>query len=289
MQKSACGARRGHVPLVLRALLAERPLATHAPDAPPLSHVEWAGDAHAPAARPNISLFFPVYRDELTVEAVTQKALETLRQVAGEFEIVIVDDGSPDRCGAIADELARRHPQVTVVHHPRNLGYGQALKSGFRRANRYEWVCFTDGDDQYDLRELHRLAALLPHHDAVATFRWSKIYGPWRRFVSGTYNALARRLFGTPFRDASCGLKLVRRSVIDQVGLLSDSPFAGAEVAIRASLAGFRVAEAGISTYPRRAGRSSVVTWRNMLATWRDMRRVHRDLFRNVPRSEAAP
>lgn len=249
----------------------------------------WSEDTSSTSAKPNISLFFPVYRDETTVEAVAHKALATLRELAGEFEIVIVDDGSPDRSGELADQLAQRYPQITVVHHERNQGYGQALKSGFRAACRYEWVCFTDGDDQYDVRELYRLIPLLRDADAVATFRWSKVYGPWRKFVSGTYNALARWMFGTSLRDASCGLKLVRRSVIDDVGLVSDSPFAGAEVAIRATLAGYRVREAGISTYPRRAGRSSVVTFRNILATWRDMRRVARDLFRNRTRNELAP
>lgn len=263
-------------------------MATQLPDTP-TTIATWtdgqgAEEAGPTARRPSVSLFFPVYRDETTVEAVALKALATLRELASEFEIVIVDDGSPDRSGAVADRLAERHPEITVVHHPRNLGYGQALKTGFRTANRYEWICFTDGDDQYDLRELHHLIRLLPDADAVVTFRWAKVYGPWRKFVSGTYNVLARRMFGTPFRDASCGLKLVRRSVIDRVGLLSDSPFAGAEVAIRTALAGYRVREAGISTYPRRAGRSSVVTPRNILATWRDMRRVERDLFRNRPR-----
>jgi glycosyltransferase involved in cell wall biosynthesis len=88
--------------------------------------------------KPDVSLFFPVYRDERTVRRVTEKALAVLRDIAKNYEVVIVDDGSPDRAGEIADELAREHPEVSVVHHPKNMGYGAAVQSGFRAA-RYEW------------------------------------------------------------------------------------------------------------------------------------------------------
>src|SRR3954471_12760287 len=109
--------------------------------------------------KPNVSLFFPVYRDERTVRKVTEESLDVLREIAGEYEVVIVDDGSPDRAGVIADELAQEYPEVSVVHHATNLGYGAAIKSGLAKC-RHEWICFTDGDDEYDVFDLHKLAAL---------------------------------------------------------------------------------------------------------------------------------
>lgn len=234
--------------------------------------------------KPKISLFFPVYNDERTVEAVTTKSVETLSAVAEDYEIVIVDDGSPDGSGAVADEMARRFDKVRVIHHPTNLGYGAALQSGFRAANHFEWVCFLDGDDQYDVRELVHLVKLLPRYDGVVTFRYRKTYGPWRKFVSAVFNLVARCMFGTRFRDANSGLRIVRRTVIDDLPLTSASPFLGAELAIRAALKGYRIGEAGISMYPRDHGSSGVVTPRNILATIGDMLAVRRDVFRNRPR-----
>lgn len=229
-------------------------------------------------------MFFPVFRDEATIDCVAQKALRVLAEIADAFEIVIVDDGSPDRSGDLADRWAAQHENIRVVHHDRNLGYGQALKSGFRTANRYEWVCFTDGDDQYDLYELRQLVSLLPHHDLVITFRRAKTYGVLRVIISGTYNALIRWLFGVRFRDLSSGLKLARREVLDNLAITSDSPFICGEIVVRAALKGYRIAEAGISMYPRKQGRTSIVNLRNILASLQDMWRVHREEFSNRPR-----
>src|ERR1700738_4550875 len=97
----------------------------------------------------NVSLFFPVYNDEATVRSVAEQGIALLRGYATDFEIVIVDDGSPDRSGEIADELARQHPGVIrVIHHGKNRGYGAALRSGVA-ACRYEWICMVDGDNEY--------------------------------------------------------------------------------------------------------------------------------------------
>jgi len=111
------------------------------------------------APRPRVSLFFPVYKDEGTVARVAEKALAVLGEQAEDYEVSIVDDASPDRAGAIADEIAAREPHVRVIHHPSNLGYGKALRSGFEAA-RHEWICFTDGDDEYEVDDLRKLLRL---------------------------------------------------------------------------------------------------------------------------------
>ncbi len=230
------------------------------------------------ASRPHVSLFFPVYRDEATVARVAAKALAVLAELAAEYEVIIVDDGSPDRAGAIADEIARREPAVRVIHHPRNLGYGQALRSGFAAAQ-FEWICFTDGDDEYEVNDLRKLLRLREFYDLIVTFRYAKRYGSWRIFVSYVYNRLLRAVFQTRYRDVSCGLKLIRKAVVDELALISTSPFIGAEIAIRTMLKGFRVGEVGIQTFPREFGHGSSTSPRNILATLRDMRRVYRHVF----------
>lgn len=225
-----------------------------------------------------ISLFFPVYRDEATTAVMIDKALQFLASVGDEYELIVVDDGSPDRSGAIADEWAREHPCVRVIHHPRNLGYGAAIRTGLA-ACRHEYICFTDGDDQYEVEDFRKLLRVREHYDLIITFRYKKIYSSTRIFVSWVYNGLLRFAFRTRFRDVSTGLRMVRRTVAHEIPLESDSPFIGAELAIKAMFAGYRVGEIGIQTFPRTFGRGSSTSLPNILATMRDMRRTYRRMF----------
>ena len=230
------------------------------------------------SAKPNVSVFFPVYNDERTVERVTEKAIAVLKEIADSYEVIIVDDGSPDRSGQIADELAAKHPFVSVVHHPKNLGYGAAVKSGLARA-RYEWICFTDGDDEYDLFDLRKMIALRDFYDLLITFRYVKIYSGDRQLISFVYNAVLRRLFRTNYRDISSGLRLVRKSLIDEIDCESNSPFIGAELTIKTMLKGYRVGEMGIQTFPREFGKGASTSVPNIIATIRDMARTYRTIF----------
>ena len=104
-----------------------------------------------------LSYFFPAHNEEANLRGLVAEALETLPSLADAFEIIIVNDGSRDATGAIADELAAAHPGVVrAVHHPTNLGYGAALRSGFRAA-RHDLVAFTDGDRQFRVADIGRL------------------------------------------------------------------------------------------------------------------------------------
>lgn len=230
------------------------------------------------SAKPTITVFFPVYNDERTVRRVTEKAIAVCSEVASEFEVVIIDDCGPDRSGAIADELAQEFPCVRVIHHPRNLGYGAAVRSGFAAA-RYEWMCFTDGDDEYDLSDLRRLIRLKDCYDLIITFRYKKLYSTKRIFISYVYNMVLRWMFRTPYRDISTGLRLMKRSLLDEVVLTTTSPFIGAELTIKTMLQGRRVGEVGIQTFPREFGSGASTSLRNIWLTIVDMRRVYREIF----------
>jgi glycosyltransferase involved in cell wall biosynthesis len=228
--------------------------------------------------RPRVSVFFPVYNDERTVERVALKALDVLSRVAREYEVVIVDDATPCRAGAIADELAVKDPRIKVIHHPKNLGYGAAIRTGLANV-RYEWVCFTDGDDEYDIYDLEKLIRLRNRYDLIITFRYAKLYSGFRIFVSWVYNRSLRALFKSRFRDISTGLRLIRRDLVNELDLRSSSPFIGAEIAIKTMLKGFPVGEVGIQTFPREFGRGSSTSWRNIVATIKDMMTCYRTIF----------
>lgn len=230
--------------------------------------------------KPSIAIFFPVYRDEGTVEAVAMKSLKVLSEIASKYKVIIVDDGSPDRSGAIADELAAKHPEIISVRHDKNLGYGVALKTGFKYSLDYEWICFTDGDNQYDVNELYHLSKLFHHYDLIVTFRYSKIYGTFRTFISYVYNLLIRFLFRSHLRDHNCGLKVIRSRVIKDMELISNSAFIGAEIIINSMVKGYPIGEAGIKTYPRTFGESSVMSVRHISSSIRDLFRVYKKIFK---------
>jgi len=226
-----------------------------------------------------VSLFFPVYKDERTVRKVTERGVQMLRQIATRFEIIIVDDGSPDRAGAIADELAQEHPGVVrVIHHPQNRGYGAALRSGVA-ACRYEWICMVDGDDEYDVFDLRKMLDLREHYRLIVGFRYKKLYSTKRIFISFVYNVVLRFLFRSPFRDVSTGIRAFHRRILEDIELTCDSPFIGAELAIKTMLRGYPVGEMGIQTFPRQFGSGSSVSPRNIMLTLRDVLRVRRDIF----------
>ena len=226
----------------------------------------------------NITLFFPVYNDEKTVREVTHKAFDVLSSITETFEILIIDDGSPDKSGKIADELAKEIPQVRAIHHDTNRGYGAALLTGFANAQ-YEWICFTDGDNEYDVYDLKKLYKLKDFYDLIITFRYVKAYSGFRQFISWIYNIVVRVLFKTRYRDISTGLRLIRRSLVEELDLVSNSPFIGAEIAIKSMLKGFRVGEVGIQTFPREFGKGSSTSIKNIIATIKDMLSTHKRIF----------
>lgn len=229
--------------------------------------------------KPAISVFFPVYNDEKTVEIVFNKALQFLKDYASTGEIIIINDGSPDRSGEIAERLVTEYPEVArVIHHPGNLGYGAAVRTGLRES-RYEWICFTDGDDEYDIRDFPKLLRLRQYYELVITFRYQKLYSSKRICISWVYNAVLRRLFRSPFRDISTGLRMINKRVATDLELTSCSPFIGAEITFKAMLKGFPVGEVGIQTFPTKFRNGASVRIRNIVATIRDMIKVYRCIF----------
>lgn len=226
-----------------------------------------------------VSLFFPAYRDERTIRTVVERGLQLLQGYASAFEILIVDDGSPDRSGEIADELALEHPGIVrAIHHPHNRGYGAALRTGVA-ACRYEWICMVDGDDEYAVSDLKKMLDVRDFYRLIIAFRYRKLYSTNRIFISFVYNWALRLMFRTPFRDVSTGIRTFHRSILDDIELTSNSPFIGAELAIKTMLRGYPVGELGIQTFPRTFGTGSATSVKNIRRTIDDMLRVRREMF----------
>jgi glycosyltransferase involved in cell wall biosynthesis len=228
--------------------------------------------------KPDISLFFPVYNDETTVRIVAERAIELLEEVASNYEIIIVNDGSPDASGEIADQLAAEYEQIAVIHHPVNTGYGAAMKTGIG-ASKYDIICMIDGDNEYDVFDLKKMLAVRQYYMLIIAFRYRKLYSTKRIFISFIYNAVLRLLFKSPFRDISTGIRLINREVLKDVELTSNSPFIGAELTLKSMLRGFPVGEVGIQTFPRDFGQGSATSIPNIIGTIKDIWRIRREIF----------
>jgi glycosyltransferase involved in cell wall biosynthesis len=206
--------------------------------------------------KPGISVFFPAYYDQDNIGKVTEAAVKVLEEIGADYEITIIEDGSPDRTGEVADELARKFPKVKVIHHPKNMGYGATLKEGFISAAK-ELVFYTDGDNQFNLADLKKLYELAPYTDIVAGFRIEKQYSRYRKFTSFVYNLILRVLFDIPDHDVDCAFKLFPRRLFDDIEIESVNAFIDAEIMIKARNLGYYITPLGVYHYPRLDGIST--------------------------------
>jgi glycosyltransferase involved in cell wall biosynthesis len=207
-----------------------------------------------------LSYFFPAHNEEANLEGLVAEALETLPTLADTFEIIAVDDGSRDGTAALADALAAAHPDVVrAVHHPTNLGYGAALRSGFG-ASRYDLVAFTDGDRQFKVADIGLLTRRLAAPDApdvVVGFRIKRADPLVRTLYARAYRLANRIFFGLSVTDVDCACKLFRREALEGLRVESGGAFFSAELLIKLRAAGRTVVEVGVPHYPRTAGSAS--------------------------------
>jgi glycosyltransferase involved in cell wall biosynthesis len=195
------------------------------------------------AVRPGLSVFFPAYNDSGTIASLVITALQTARTLTDDFEVIIVNDGSVDATAQIANELARTYPEVKVVHHHGNRGYGGALRSGFEAATR-ELVFYTDGDAQYDPSEMAVLwNAMTDEVDLVNGYKISRSDPLHRILIGRVYHHTVKLLFGLRVRDVDCDFRLLRRSMFDSVRLEKDSGVICLEMMKKIQDARFRIAE----------------------------------------------
>jgi glycosyltransferase involved in cell wall biosynthesis len=204
---------------------------------------------------PALSYFFPAHNEAANLAGLVEEALTTLPSLAEQFEIVIVDDGSTDATPALADELAAAHPEVRAIHHPTNLGYGAALRSGFAAA-RFDHLAFTDGDRQFKVADLGRLIERLRAGgaDVVVGFRIKRADPLVRTVYARLYRLANRIFFGLKVRDVDCACKLFTRAALEGVSVESGGAFFSAELLIKLRSRGRRIDEVGVPHYPRTAG-----------------------------------
>src|SRR5689334_20061382 len=220
-----------------------------------------------PPSPRGLSVFFPAYNDSGTIASMVVNALITARRLTTDYEVIIINDGSRDLTPQILDELARVYPEVKVVHHPKNRGYGGALRSGFAAASK-EFVFYTDGDAQYDPGEMRVLwSSMRDDVDWVNGWKISRADPLHRIIIGRIYHHTVKLLFGLKVRDVDCDFRLMRRRIFDVVHLEKDSGVICLEMMKKFQDAGFRVAEMPVHHYHRAHGKSQFFNFRRIFRT----------------------
>jgi glycosyltransferase involved in cell wall biosynthesis len=228
--------------------------------------------------RPGLSIFFPAYNDAGTIASLVLIAQMTAREITDDYEVIVIDDGSPDHTGALLDELARHFAWLRVIHHEKNRGYGGALRTGFLSATK-ELIFYTDGDAQYDPRELSDLyKAFGPEVDFVNGYKIGRS-DPLHRIVIGrVYHWFVKTVFGLRMRDVDCDFRLMRRSVFDKVELTRSSGVICVELMKKVHDHGFRIAQVPVHHFHRSYGKSQFFNVRRVGKTLLDLARLWLEL-----------
>lgn len=224
--------------------------------------------------RPSLSIFFPAYNDAGTIASLALIAHMTARALTDDYEVIVVEDGSPDHTGALLDEMARYFPWLKVVHHPQNRGYGGALRSGFAAASK-DLVFYTDGDAQYDPRELALLwEALTPEVDFVNGYKIGRSDPVHRIVIGRVYHWFVKMWFALRMRDVDCDFRLMRRGVLDKVVLSRSSGVICVELMKKVQDQGFRIAQVPVHHFHRSYGKSQFFNFARVGRTLLDLARL---------------
>jgi glycosyltransferase involved in cell wall biosynthesis len=214
-----------------------------------------------------ISVFFPAFNDEKTIGTMVAEALMVLPTLTDNYEVIVINDGSTDATGDVIEEMARVSPHVRLISHQGNRGYGAALRSGFSHASK-DLIFYTDGDGQYDVRELMVLfTQMTAACDVVNGYKLERADSRRRIFLGAMYNRLARLFFRLPIRDVDCDFRLIRRSALERIELVSSSGVICVEMIYKLHLSGCVFAESPVHHYPRAYGKSQFFTLRRVAQT----------------------
>ncbi len=214
-----------------------------------------------------ISAVFPAFNDGGTIPSMVLTALMALRQVTDDYEIIVVNDGSSDTTKSVLEEMVARYPELRVIHHAVNLGYGSALRTGFGAATK-EWIFYTDGDGQYNPLELIDLvAAVNEKMDVVNGYKISRSDPLVRIIIGRIYHSIVRWVFGFHLKDVDCDFRLFRRKILESVHLESTTGTLPLELVKKFQDAGFIFVEVPVHHYYRQYGKSQFFNLRRLFRT----------------------
>ncbi|MDB5224759.1 MAG: hypothetical protein JWO43_381 [Candidatus Adlerbacteria bacterium] len=225
----------------------------------------------------SLSIFFPTYNEEENITETVERTIDVVEKspYVGDYEILVINDGSTDHTLDVAQRLAAKYPQVRVVDHGKNRGYGAALKTGIAAATK-EYVFFTDADLQFDIIELQNLLVHLSEYPVVIGYRAPRVDPAMRLLNAKAWNMLNRFFFGLKVRDIDCAFKLFKRSLVQNLRLRSQGAMISAETLIRLKRRGVSIKEVPVSHLPRTAGSATGAKPSVIIRAFREMVALYR-------------
>jgi glycosyltransferase involved in cell wall biosynthesis len=222
----------------------------------------------------SISVFFPAYNDGGTIASLVLMAVKTLQEVTSDYEVIVINDGSTDYTAEILAQLLPLEKNLRVIHHPENKGYGAALITGFENSTK-DLIFYTDGDGQYDVREMKALLERLTDGiDWVNGYKISRSDPLHRKVIGRIYHWIVKLTFSLNLRDVDCDFRLIRRSIFEKVKLESQTGVICVEMMKKFQDAGFRVAEVPVHHYFRAYGKSQFFNFPRVFRTVIDLIRL---------------
>lgn len=212
----------------------------------------------------SITVFFPTYNDAITIPSLVLETIYILDDITDDYEVLIINDASPDNTREVAEALAARFKRVKVINHEVNKGYGGALKSGFRNVTK-EWIFYTDGDSQYDITEIVKLIEHIGEADVINGKKIKRSDSISRRIIGKIYHCVNKLIFKLPVSDVDCDFRLINRKVLEAISLTTDTGFVCVELIKRIDMAGFKILELPIHHYYRKSGRSAFFNFKNII------------------------
>lgn len=237
----------------------------------------------------SLSITMPAYNEAENLPAMIAETIQVVSRLTADYEIIVVDDGSQDATAVVVTQIGQQHPQVRLVQHNVNRGYGTAVWSGLTHASK-ELIFFTDADRQFDLNEITKLLAKIEQADLVVGYRKPRRDPLLRRLNGKGWSGLVTLLFGYTARDIDCAFKLMRRQVVERLHdeVQSEGATFSAEFLVRAKRAGFRIAEVPLGGHrPRVAGSPTGAKPAVIVRAFKELLQFRRQLWREgkVPAS----
>ncbi|MBM4417542.1 MAG: glycosyltransferase family 2 protein [Chloroflexi bacterium] len=230
-----------------------------------------------------MAVALPAYNEQESLPRTVPRFVRALRNVTDDFEVVIVNDGSSDRTAEVVNDLSREYPEVRLVQHPVNLGYGAAVWTGITSGQK-EFVFFTDADGQFDVEQLSRFLPFTGEYDLIVGYRAPRRDPPMRLVNAFGWKMFVTLMFGYVARDIDCAFKLFRRDILDVVYVESRGAAFSAEFLVKARDRGYRIKELPVTHLPREAGKATgnrpdvvLRAFREMTAFWFKSRVLRRE------------
>jgi glycosyltransferase involved in cell wall biosynthesis len=231
----------------------------------------------------SLTVFFPCYNEEANVARTTMAAIAACERLVEDYEVIIVNDGSKDATGDIADRLAIEHEHVRAVHNNPNLGYGGALQRGFREAKK-DWVFYTDGDGQFDFSEIEKVLPMVADFDIVSCYRINRKDPLMRKINAACWGTLVNMVFGMRIRDIDCAFKVFPRRLFDEIEMHSTGALIDTEILARAIYAGYSIGQTGVHHYARTAGEQTGANLSVILKAFKELFRLRRQIKQTASR-----